>query len=266
MKRDNTRGVIYCATGNKKYLFLSIISGLQFRYLNPETSVTIITDLRIGKFLIIQLFEKGIDIKYKKFDQGNPMSSRATKTQIYKFSPFKNTLFLDADVVPLKNCDEIWEHSQPNIVSLVRGTFPTLADVLLHGIPEITHTREVVPQDYANYDTAIILFTKSAEIKHFFEQWYYEWCIYKNIDHYACMRALYTCKIKINELPRKYNIYVDAINTENYFKTTFLHLSKEVIDWPTTIKVIKVLAPESYHNTMKIFNYTEQEVLNIDRR
>jgi hypothetical protein len=264
MKLDMSRGVIYCATTNKKYLFMAVVSGLQFIALNPKVQITIITDLTIGKFLSKQLRSVGIEILFKKMGRTDSINSNyGGKTNIYNLSPYKNTLYLDADIIPLKNCDELWRHSKNGQIGLVLGAKSTLADVTLHKIPEITYTRDLVPANFPNYDTAIILYSKSNLTQRFFEEWFNEWNIYKNIDHYALMRSVYKTSIPIIQLPVKYNTYIDNIRDNNYFQVTFLHLAKEIIDWRKTVQVIITLAPESYILTKSIFNYSDLEILQL---
>ena len=98
----SSRGVVYCGATNSAYLEAALISAMALRQQEPEIPITLISDQPLLKFL--PLHSHNITPKFLKPGEidTHAFSSRQIKTRLSTLSPYRETLFLDADILPLQ--------------------------------------------------------------------------------------------------------------------------------------------------------------------
>jgi hypothetical protein len=108
------RGVIYCAVNSIFYLEAAIISAAALRLLEPDLPIIIFSDLPEAKQL--DLSQHRIQViafqvpPYPRLPDAK--DSRFTKISLACLSPFKETLYLDADILPLQPINSVWTFLQ----------------------------------------------------------------------------------------------------------------------------------------------------------
>ena len=108
--KQPSRGVIYCAFGAFKYLEAAILSAFALRQLESDLPIVIISNFDGLKFLQLERFN--IFIKPIVLPQSwilpNARTSRLIKTSLNTLTDFDETLYLDADILPLKPIAQIF--------------------------------------------------------------------------------------------------------------------------------------------------------------
>jgi predicted O-methyltransferase YrrM len=174
------RGALYCAYGDKarEQAKTSIAS---LRAQMPTLPVAVVSDTPFP----------GADhsIVHVEVDRG----ARAQKTRMYSLSPFRRTLFLDADT-------QVLASPEPGFGLLDYG------DVVLSQDPtrifsqnhwphldpaEVAATRAELPTDELLYwNSGVIFFRRSERARSLFQAWHREWLRFQRHDQMALLRAL----------------------------------------------------------------------------
>lgn len=94
------KGILIIAQGKQRYLDMAVNIAISLRLSNPETSLALVTD--VPSALHRKLYDHIIPI-----DESLGVGF-VQKVNMYKYSPFRETLFIDVDCVVLKNIDFIW--------------------------------------------------------------------------------------------------------------------------------------------------------------
>jgi Glycosyl transferase family 8 len=139
--------------------------------------------------------------------------NREIKTSLFNPS-FKQTLFLDCDILAVNNIDAIWNFKG---ICLVRNDRPLIADCWHISEAEKRYTIDL----YGNLphcNSGVILFDNSSVSEQFFSEWYKQWNIFKKHDQLALSRALAVTRIPVTELPKRYNCYWKDIEPDTVFQ------------------------------------------------
>jgi lipopolysaccharide biosynthesis glycosyltransferase len=201
------KGVIYMATNsNKLYLESALISAIALRKLEPDLPIILMSDYRLD---LVSLEEYRISHHFIKpfsdITSSDLFFSRFLKTKLTKISPFEETLYLDADVLPLKPIGELWSYLAHHDIGMVLDPCPTVDQCQHIDSEEIKYTLDRVPRNTVQYNAGVILWRKSAQTEALFDLWEEEWRIFRRHDQLALVRAIDRSGIKIIKLPIEYN-------------------------------------------------------------
>jgi hypothetical protein len=201
----NRRGVIYCATTSVAYLEAALISAMALRQQEPEIPITLICDHPLLKLLPLQDFR----ITPRFLERGeigeHAFSSRQIKTRLNTFSPYQETLFLDADILPFQPIDALWDYLAQSDLAMVLDRLPLVSLCDHVAQDEKTYTVQQLSKDAAQFNSGVMLWRDTPAVQMLFEQWYEEWCKFQRHDQLALVRAIHQTKIAITELPKSYN-------------------------------------------------------------
>lgn len=201
------RGVIYCATSKIEYLESALISAIALRQLEPSISITLLSDnpsiklMRLDDYKITPRL-----IEASELNHHTSFSSREIKTRLSTFSPYQETLYLDADILPLKPIGELWNYILKGDMAITPDRHPTVALCGHICEEEKNYTLEYIPESATQFNTGVILWKDSIQTQSLFEQWYQEWLKFKKQDQLALVRAIHNTKFSINKLPSIYNV------------------------------------------------------------
>ncbi len=204
MKR--AEGYLYVATG-KRYLEEAIVSAKSLRQCNPDVHVTLITDkpIKSSYFDEIQILD---------IDKTDTNGSKNFKILGLQHSPYERTFFVDTDTYFIEDCKELFRLLQ-------------FHDILIAHAPGDRRMVRINDKDlegYLSYNSGVIVFNKSENIKKLFNEWY-QLCvrnIYKG-DQPPLMHALLTNPVKIYVLQQSYNLRTAFIVSVPAFCVKILH-------------------------------------------
>jgi len=192
-------GVIYVAYGSKA-IDMAKKSIEILRYFNNKIPVSVISDQEI---------EDVNNIYHEDTDSG----ARFIKTSIYFLSPYKRTLYLDADT-ELKS-DPTSYFSLLDKVDLVMGqdvtrifnktTHPHLVQEEVEATIEETDGGEFI-----QYNTGVIFFRKCDAVEKLMRAWHEEWKRWKRQDQPAMFRAMYRHPVRIAPMREPFNTHHSA--------------------------------------------------------
>ena len=121
---EKSRGVIYSATTNAAYLEAALISALALRQNDPEIPITLISDLPLLEAFSLDEFQ--ISPRLIQSTENAAFFSRSIKTRLNSFSPYQETLFLDADILPIGAISGLWEYLAESDLAMVLDRLPTV--------------------------------------------------------------------------------------------------------------------------------------------
>ena len=203
----STRGVIYCATTSSNYLEAALISAIALRQLEPTLPITVISEQPLLQAL--PLSDYGITprlILPDELNHSGPFLSRAIKTQLLRFSPYQETLFLDADILPIRPIRHLWEYLAYGDLAMVSDRNPTVDQCDHIAQVEKDYTLQLVPGHTAQFNSGVMLWRNTLSTQRLFQAWHHEWQQFQKQDQLALVRALRTMPLTVVPLPVTYNI------------------------------------------------------------
>jgi hypothetical protein len=246
------RGVIYCAINQIAYLEAALISALTLRQFHPELPISIVCDHPLATLL--PLWEYGIKVIPVVFDQHHDtFRSRDLKTCLANISPYNETLYLDADILPLQPLTPIWEYLAQGDMAMTLDRQPTIAQCDHIDSAEKTYTMRLLPEHTPQYNSGVMLWRNCAATQKLFKQWQHEWQKFQQHDQLALARAISTAQTPIVPLPTGYNISpIDAASCQSQQSVYLLHCwGGQVLEggyrqianrfYPTTVTTVQKL-------------------------
>jgi hypothetical protein len=217
------RGVIYCATGPIVYLESALISAIALRQLNPELPITLVCEHPLAH--VLPLHQQGIRLMPVALDdQQTAFRSRDLKTHLGHISPYQETLYLDADILPIRPLTNIWDYLAQGDMAMVRDRQPTLADCDHIAIAEKAYTLSRLPSHTPQYNSGVMLWRHSSTSQALFNHWQREWQMFQQHDQLALVRAIDAVGMNIVQLPVNYNISpIDAVDLIAKHEANLLH-------------------------------------------
>jgi hypothetical protein len=214
------RGVIYCATGEAAYLESALISAMVLRQLNPALPITLVCDQPL-----LSLDQYGINLMpMMAIDHQNAFRSRNLKTCLAQLSPYQETLYLDADILPRQPLTQLWDYLDQGDMAMVRDRQPTIADCDHIADDEKRYTLGQLPSHTPQYNSGVMLWRKSNLTQSLFQQWQAEWQRFQKHDQLALVRAIDFTSMAIVPLPINYNVSpIDALNFPSGDEAYLLH-------------------------------------------
>jgi hypothetical protein len=209
-----TRGVVYCAIKNPLYLEAALISALALRQLEPDLPILLLSDfshltgLRLERFNI--LTQTLVIPDSRRLPNG--LESRLIKTSLPEFTPFEQTLYLDADVLPIQPIAPIWDFLIQGDMALAVDVRPTIAQCDHVAKEEREYTLQRCPADTVQFNSGVMLWRNTSEVRSLFAAWNQEWLQFKRQDQLALVRAIQTTQTRVVELPEVYNFPAMKVN------------------------------------------------------
>jgi hypothetical protein len=201
------RGVIYCATTNSKYVEAALISAIALRQIEPKLPITIISDCPLLQ--TFPLAEFGITPRFltdADWGGSGTFGSRWIKTQLLSFSPYTETIFIDADIIPLKSIQGLWGYLEKGDIAMVSDRNPTVAECDHIAQEEKNYTLERVPETTRHFNSGVMVWRNTPITQELFRQWHQEWQRFHKQDQLALVRAIQTTQVSVVSLPVTYNI------------------------------------------------------------
>ena len=196
---SQSRGIIYIVTG-QKFVDEACRSAASVKKCMPDIPLTIYSDLSIHS----PLFDQVVPI-------ANPTHGPEDKILHIARSPYQETLYLDSDTHMADDCRELFSLLERFDIAAVHAPYR-----MQYQVPE-------VPDCFPEFNTGVILFRKSEQIKLLFERWmqiYTEdqlepptWMFPGGASLYqkalpnqpSFRRAVYESDLRITTLPPEYN-------------------------------------------------------------
>lgn len=200
------RGAIYFATANTAYFESALISAIALRQQEPLLPITIISDHPLLKSLPLQDY----GLTPRPLDSGemghHVFSSRSIKTRLNAYSPYQETLFLDADILPLKPIADLWGYLDQGDLAMVVDRLPMISLCDHIAQEEKAYTLQRLPGNTVQFNSGVILWRESLATQALFHQWHEEWQQFQRQDQLALIRAIKALHISVTKLPMTYNI------------------------------------------------------------
>jgi hypothetical protein len=201
--KTQNRGAIYCAIGSASYLEAALITAIAFRKLNPGIPATLICDRALSRSMLSRYGITPIVIEIESIER---FASRGIKTRLGHISPYDETLYLDADILPLKPVAEIWDYLNQADLALVIDRTPTIGQCNHIAVEEKHYTLGLLNPNTLQYNGGLLLWRKSQKADAFFSAWHTEWQRFQRHDQLALVRAVAKTGAIVIPLPLHYNI------------------------------------------------------------
>jgi Glycosyl transferase family 8 len=220
------QGAIYCLTDSEAYLEAGLISAITLRRFEPNLPITIISNLDLINKLALETHN--ISTRYlapNELPGNNAFVSRYVKTHLIDWSPYKSTLFLDADILPCSPVSDLWQYLDQSSIAMVNDRLPTVEMCDHISAQEKSFTLAQIPPFSAQYNSGVMLWQNNQEMQQLFKQWQFEWQIFQKQDQLALVRALHHCQISVAQIPQTYNVSpIDSIGLiQAGYKINLLH-------------------------------------------
>ncbi|MBD2077248.1 hypothetical protein H6F86_25895 [Phormidium sp. FACHB-592] len=202
-----SRGVVYCAVRSPLYLEAALISALALRQLEPDLPIVLLSDFERLESLGLERFHLTCQRVVLPTVGLRPqsMASRWVKTHLPEWSPFAETLYLDADVLPIQPIEPIWECLQAGSLALAVDVNGTLAQCDHVAAVEKAYTLQQCAADSLQWNGGVMLWQRCPAVLTLFETWQVEWQRWQQHDQLALLRSLQTTALPVVELPNVYN-------------------------------------------------------------
>ena len=136
--------------------------------------------------------------------------ARTQKTQMYRLSPFKKTLFLDADTEVLSS--PVAGFNLLDYVDLVLAQ--DVNRIFIENIwpylkqDEVAYTKkELGTGHHMYYNSGVIFFRRNEHVEAMMAAWYEEWCRWKMHDQMALLRAIHRYPVRIAPMRAPWNTH-----------------------------------------------------------
>jgi hypothetical protein len=154
---------------------------------------------------------KGADIwiKHVDIDRG----ARNVKTRMYAISPFRKTLFLDADTFVLS--DPAHGFKMLDLVDMVMGQdavriFNRTTWAALDKDEVATTKSETDGGELCYYNTGVIFFRRSEAMRQLMQAWHKEWLRWGKQDQPGLLRAMYKHPVRMASMRAPWNTHHQA--------------------------------------------------------
>jgi hypothetical protein len=144
---------------------------------------------------------------YQQTTDDNIRRSRYAKVTLDQWSPFSDTLYLDADTRVQGDLSVGFEMLEDGFEMLITYSTSQGRENMWHIAPderEATYT-EWECGDLLQLQGGVIWFRKCDNVSNFFEAWRREWLRWRQFDQAALLRALRVAPVKMHILGRPFN-------------------------------------------------------------
>lgn len=200
------RGALFCATGSFLYLEAALISALTLRQQEPFLPITLFFDY--PQWQRLDLGGTGITLRLVRPDlppAAASYSSRWIKTKLAAISPYRDSLYVDADMLTMQPLGSLWQNLEQHPVAMVLDINP-LVSLCAHVDPaEIAYTLAAIGGDAPQFNSGLMLWRSAEPAATLFQHWHQEWRRFARQDQLALVRAIASCGIQVAPLPSSYN-------------------------------------------------------------
>jgi hypothetical protein len=214
------------------------LSRMQLRFRHPDLQIQVLSDQSrndsLGELWQTNLCV-GVDVPlstepactWQRIDSLSGVASREIKTQLFAYSPFDETLYLDNDTLVVGKLDEIWQFLEAAPIAAALDIQQTLGAAVESGL----HYRQLTPEEAEvtlktcgesapYFNTGVLLWHTCPASEFFFREWHRQWQRFGRRDQFAFARALAVTRQKIATLPACFNQPVlgeltDAVRTQS---------------------------------------------------
>lgn len=202
----NERGVVYCLTDSEAYLEAVLISALTLRSFEPNLAIAIVSNLAVINQLSLEPYGIFTRLLTPQEVTSNAFASRDVKTRLFNLSPFTETLYLDADILPCDSVSELWKYLDRAPLAMVNDRLPQVEMCDHISLEEKDYTLQQIPPNSAQFNSGVMLWRKNETTQNLFTEWQKEWRIFQKQDQLALVRAIHRCQISVASLPQTYNV------------------------------------------------------------
>jgi len=177
---------------------------------NVENSIRLVKKFA-GKLPIAVISDKRVEgadilIRHIEVDAG----ARAMKTRMYSLSPFRKTLFLDADTEMQSDPMHGFKMLDHFDIVIAQDPVRIFNQTKWPGLvgDEVKETiRETNGAEFLYYNSGVIFFRRSAANKRLFQAWNEEWTRWARQDQPAMFRAMYRNPVRIAPMRPPWNTH-----------------------------------------------------------
>lgn len=137
--------------------------------------------------------------------------ARDVKTRMYSLSPFRRTLYLDADTEVKQSPEGTFNLLKWFDVAMGQDVNKTLGRATWKALlpEEIEATRtEVGLLEVIYYNSGVIAFRRNEASRRFFQGWHQEWLRWQKQDQLALMRSLFRHPVRIATMRDPWNTHI----------------------------------------------------------
>lgn len=200
------RGVIYCATTTTAYLEAALISAIALRQLEPTLPITLISEQPLLNRLPLDAYQITPRFLERHEIRVGPYASRFVKTRLQRLTPYRESLFLDADILPLQPIAGLWEFLSQDDLAMALDRLPLVGLCDHVDVEEKKYTLRTLSRDLSHFNSGVILWRGTPKTQLLFQAWHEEWKKFQKQDQMALARAIHQTQISVTKLPRRYNI------------------------------------------------------------
>jgi hypothetical protein len=203
---DANRGAVFCATGSFNYLEAALISSLALRKHEPTLPITLLSN--IAGLEALDLEGTGIAIRQiaPELSPGSEaFASRWIKTQLASLSPYRVSLYVDADMLTMQPLGQLWQALDQFPIGLVPDRLPLVSQCDHVAAEEKVMTLATLGGDATHFNSGLILWRSSEEARNLFAHWHQQWCHFERHDQLALARAIHRSGVNVKSLPSSYN-------------------------------------------------------------
>jgi hypothetical protein len=199
------RGVIYLAI-NQSYLEAALISAVALRAQDGQIPILVISNLPSLNHLPLERYAITPRCVGQPTLAPGLGLSRWLKTQINAYSPYAETLFLDADILPIGALSSLWPYLAQGDLAMAADRMPTLGRCDHVAQEEVEFTLAHLSPQTVHFNSGVMLWRRTAATDALFAQWHREWHRFGQQDQLALARAVDHTQTAVVQLPSSYNI------------------------------------------------------------
>lgn len=201
-----SRGVIYLAVNHRDYLEAALISAIALRHQDPKLSITILSNVPALEHLIVDRYRITLQSLGESVAAKDLILSRSLKTQVNHYSPYQESLFLDADILPIRSIDGLWYYLDQVDMAIAEDRLSPihLCDHIAR--EELEFTLSLLPRNTTHFNSGVLLWRRTEVTDRLFSYWHREWQRFQQQDQLALARAIDATQTAVSKIPRSYNI------------------------------------------------------------
>jgi hypothetical protein len=201
------RGALFCGSGSFDYLEAALISALALRQHEPGLPITVLSDL--PSLDCIDIEDTGITMRLVGpgvAPGSKAFASRSIKTRLAMLTPYRESLYIDADMLAMQPLGDLWQVLDRAPMGLVRDRLPLVSLCDHVAEEEKLCTLNAVGGEATHFNSGLILWRSEPATECLFTHWHQQWCRFARQDQLALVRAISSSRIKVETLPSSYNI------------------------------------------------------------
>ena len=200
------RGIVYLAVNHTSYLEAALISAIALRDREATLPITVFSNLPELDGLCLDRY--GIDRRRIDLPASTPSLglSRRLKTQLNTYSPYGETLFLDADILPIGDLTDLWAYLDGADMAMAADRMAEIGRCDHVAPEEINFTLAQLAPETRHFNSGVVLWRRTVAIDDLFTAWQHEWQRFGQQDQLALARAIDLTQTSVVQLPYSYNI------------------------------------------------------------